>query len=88
MSVKLLTDIIWSFQASKEIAQVRLGLHLSKCYIVGNHISRLNLTVPMRFSFSGRSDVHIPIFSVRVSDCKSWITNRDGMFGSLHRSYL
>ena len=33
--------IIWSFQAKKEAAQAHLSLHLSKCHIVGNLMSRL-----------------------------------------------
>ena len=28
-----------NFQTSKEAAQARLSLHLSKCHIVGNHMS-------------------------------------------------
>ena len=31
----------WSFLAEKEAAQASLSLHLSKCHIVGNHMSRL-----------------------------------------------
>ena len=34
---------IWSFYAWKGAAQARLSLHLSKCLIVGNHMSRLIL---------------------------------------------
>ena len=41
MTVKLLTDKIWSFYALQEAAQARLSLHLSKCHIVGNHMPRL-----------------------------------------------
>ena len=35
--------MIWSLKAYKEAAEARLSLHLSKCYIVGNHMSRLFL---------------------------------------------
>ena len=41
MSVKLLTEHDLEFLRLKEDAQARLGLHLSKCHIVGNHMSRL-----------------------------------------------
>ena len=41
MSVKLLTEHHLEFLSLKVAAQVRLSLHLSKCYIVGNHMSRL-----------------------------------------------
>ena len=34
-------NIIWSFKAYEETAQTRLSLHLSKCHIVGNHMSML-----------------------------------------------
>ena len=43
MSVKLLNKlhlVILSYKM--EAAQARLSLHLSKCHIVGNHMSRLN----------------------------------------------
>ena len=42
MSVKLLAERHLEFLSSKEAAQARLSLHLSKCHIVGNHMSRLN----------------------------------------------
>ena len=41
MSVKLLTEHNFEFLASKEAAHARLGLHLSKCHIAGNHMSQL-----------------------------------------------
>ena len=40
-SVKLLTEHDLEFLKLKEAAQARMGLHLSKCHIVGNHMSRL-----------------------------------------------
>ena len=42
MSVKLLTEHHLEFLSLKEDAQARLNLHLSKCYIIGNHMSQLN----------------------------------------------
>ena len=50
MSVKLLTEHHLEFLNLKKATQAHLGLHtqahlgllLSKCHIVGNHISRLN----------------------------------------------
>ena len=39
MSVKLLTEYHLDFLT--EAAQARLSLQLSKCHIVGNHMSRL-----------------------------------------------
>ena len=41
MTVELLTDHHLMFLSSKEAAQARLSLHLLKCHIVGNHMSRL-----------------------------------------------
>ena len=41
MTVKLLTQLYCKFEVSKGAAQARLSLHLSKCHIVGNHMSRL-----------------------------------------------
>ena len=41
MSVKLLTEHHLDFKTLKEAAQARLSLHLSKCHIFGNHMSRL-----------------------------------------------
>ena len=43
MTVKLLTEHHLRFLSLKEAAQARLSLHLSKCHIVGNHVSWLNL---------------------------------------------
>ena len=42
MIVKLLTEQHLEFLRLKEAAQARIGLHLSKCHIVGIHMSRLN----------------------------------------------
>ena len=41
MSVKLLTKHHLEFLSLKVAAQARLSLHLSKCHIDGNHMSRL-----------------------------------------------
>ena len=41
MSVMLLTEHHLEFLSVKEAAQVRLSLFMSKCRIVGNHMSRL-----------------------------------------------
>ena len=43
MTVKLLTAHHLEFLSLKGPAQARLSLHLSKCHIAGNHMSRLNL---------------------------------------------
>ena len=40
MTVKLLTEHL-SFLAEQEASQAGPSLHLSKCHIVGNHVSRL-----------------------------------------------
>ena len=42
MRVKLLTEHYLEFLRLKEAGQARLSLHISKCHIVGNHMSRLN----------------------------------------------
>ena len=41
MNVKLLTEHHWEFLKLKEAAQAHLSVHLSKCHIVGNQMSRL-----------------------------------------------
>ena len=42
MTIKLLTEQHFEFlMLIMEAAQVSLSLHLSKCHIVGNHMSRL-----------------------------------------------
>ena len=41
-SVKLLTERHLEFLSLKQAAQARLSLHVPKCNIVGNHMSRLN----------------------------------------------
>ena len=41
MNTKLLPNIIWSLYPWKEAAEARLSLHLTKCHIVGNHMSWL-----------------------------------------------
>ena len=40
MIVKLLTEQHLEFLSLKEAAQAHLSVHLSKCHIVGNHVSR------------------------------------------------
>ena len=41
MIVKLLTEHCLEFLSLKEAAKARLSLHMSKCHIVGIHMSRL-----------------------------------------------
>ena len=45
MIVKLLTEHHLEFLSVKEAVQAPLSLHLSKCHIVGNHMSWLKLSV-------------------------------------------
>ena len=40
MGVRLLTEHILDFLCLKKAAQACLSLHLSKCHIVENHMSR------------------------------------------------
>ena len=42
MTSRLPTEHHLELLGLKETAQARLSLHLSKCHIVGNHMSRLN----------------------------------------------
>ena len=42
MIVKLMTEHHLQFLSLKGGAQARLSLHMSKCNIIGNYISRLN----------------------------------------------
>ena len=48
MSVKLQTEHNLEFPSLKEVAQAHLSLHLSKCHIVGNYMSRLILIIFFR----------------------------------------
>ena len=41
MIFKLLTEHHLEFLSLKEAAEARPSLHMSKCHIVGNHMSRL-----------------------------------------------
>ena len=41
MIVKLLTEHHLKFLSLKQAAEARPSLHMSKCHIVGNHMSRL-----------------------------------------------
>ena len=45
MTVKKLTDHHLEFLSLKGGCKARLSLHMSKCHIVGNHMSRLNYRV-------------------------------------------
>ena len=45
MIVKLLTENHLKFKALKQAAEAHRSLHLSKCHIVGNHMSRLEYFV-------------------------------------------
>ena len=46
-SMNLLTEHHLDFKAQKGTAQARLSLHLTKCHIVGNHMSRLIYDIMM-----------------------------------------
>ena len=48
MSVKLLTEYNLEVISLKGVVQASLSLHLPKCYIVGNHMSRLKCIYVMR----------------------------------------
>ena len=60
-------NMIWSFLAWNEAAQARLSLRLSKCHIVGNHMSRLKCNCATvgtpAFSDTYKTSVFIFIFS-------------------------
>ena len=45
MIVKLLTEHHLEFLSLKEAAEARPSLHMSKCHIVGNHMSRLKFNM-------------------------------------------
>ena len=45
MTVKLLVEQHLEFLGLKLAAQGRMSLHLSKCHIVGIHMSRLNFII-------------------------------------------
>ena len=48
MSVKLLTAHNFEFLSLTEAAQTRLSLHMSKCHIVGNHLSWLKWLIAIK----------------------------------------
>ena len=52
MSVKLLTEHHLASLSLKGAAEARLSLRLSKCHIVGNHMSRLNYSFTFIVSLS------------------------------------
>ena len=58
MSVKLLTEHHLKFLSLKEAAQAHLSLHLSKCHIVGNHMSRPNYLVVLGLTFGLSLNLH------------------------------
>ena len=45
------------FLGLKEAAEARPSLHLSKCHIVVNHMSRLNCLIRTFACYSARSDI-------------------------------
>ena len=49
MTVKLLSEHTFEFEALRESEKARLSLHLSKCYIVGNHMSSLIMVIKKDF---------------------------------------
>ena len=55
MSVKLLTEHHLEFLGLKEGSKDSSELHLSKCHIVGNHVSQLN------FIFGPKLIIIIPV---------------------------
>ena len=70
MIIKLLTEHHFEFLPLKGTAQARLSLHLSKCHIVGNHMSRLIksqfrrlLYLSSHFKYSVRFDAYILIWA-------------------------
>ena len=62
MSVKLLTEHRLEFLSLKNAAQARLSLHLSKCHIVGKHMSWLKF-----FTEASFLDLHLFISNDIVS---------------------
>ena len=54
ISLKLLTEHHLECLSLKEAAQARLSLHLSKCHIVGNHMSRLKCTFSYHEEYTGK----------------------------------
>ena len=51
MTLRVLTEHHLEFLSlEKEAAQARLSLHLSKCHIVGNHMSRLICCLKKKFT--------------------------------------
>ena len=49
MTVSLLTEHHLEFLSLKEATQTHLSLHMSKCHIVGNHMSRLNYNFMLKY---------------------------------------
>ena len=49
MTIKLLAEKHLEFLTLKEAVQARLSLQMSKCLIVGNHMSRLKYFCPLTY---------------------------------------
>ena len=67
MTVKLLSEQHFEFLSYEGAAQTRLCLHMSKCHIIGNHVSWLNLEdiIPTMFYFQHLSDKALTPTSLR-----------------------
>ena len=64
MIIRLLTEHHLESLSLKKATQAHLSLHLSKCYIVGNHMSRLKCY----FTILVMSLSHVYIFSKTATD--------------------
>ena len=62
MNIKLLNEPHLEFLSLKEAAQPSLSLHLSKCHIVGNHVSRL-ISVLIAYAQMHVIDAHADVTS-------------------------
>ena len=69
MSVKLLAEHYLEY-LRKEAAQALLSLHLSKCHIVGNHMSRLIYIKPLlKRTFTCTQGSHRLEKYLNIQDC-------------------
>ena len=82
MTLKLLTEHHLEFLSLKRDSQARLSLHLSKCHIVGNHMSQLILYCQYAPSPLENKDsvFHLSFIKKYLIDTKSKIKVNFGTF--------
>ena len=73
MSVQLLTEHHLRVLSLKEAAQACLSLHLSKCHIVGNHVSRLKSQQTLLVQISYLQRQQLDLYSASYPPEHPWL---------------